>query len=136
MKKIKRMAAFVLALTLIVGVVALPASASSHKGYSMSTSSKTSGPHKYMDNANVGYTLQYNCTLSGCRAGGSNDAATVKCFKDEWTYATQKPEDQTKFGNGSWSPWWTSCEKGDYNLELHAAASGRTLSTSGTFGNI
>ena len=130
MKKIKKMAAFVLALTLIVGVVALPASASSHS-YSMSTSEKTSGSHKY---SNGNSTLQYSCSLSGCRS--NNDAATVKCFKDEWTYATRKPDDQTKFGNGSWAPWWGSCEKGDYNLELHAAASGRTLSTSGTFGNI
>ena len=129
MKKIKKMAAFVLALTLIVGVVALPASASSHS-YSMSTSEKTSGSH----NSNGNSTLQYSCSLSGCRS--NNDAATVKCFKDEWTYATRKPDDQTKFGNGSWAPWWGSCEKGDYNLELHAAASGRTLSTSGTFGNI
>lgn len=133
MKKVKKMAAFVLALTLIVGVVALPASASSHSYY-MSTSNKTSGSHKYMDNSNGNSTLQYSCSLSGCRS--NNDAATVKCFKDEWTYATRKPDDQTKFGNGSWSPWWGSCEKGDYNLELHAAASGRTLSTSGTFGNI
>lgn len=131
--KIRRIIGVCMAAVMTCSALAMTVSASSHKNYTLETTEVAKGAHKYMDNKNKTYKIRYACTMSGCVS--KNDAATIKCFKDEWTYATRKPDDQTKFGNGSWTPWWGSCEDGDYNLELHAGASGRKLKTVGTFEN-
>lgn len=108
--------------------MAFTVSANSIRGYIMSTTTYVSGPHEYMDTGNL-YRLRYAFTLSGRYT--VNDCATISCYKDEWTYATLKPDTQTFYGSGT--AWWGNCEDGDYNLTLNANASGRSLTTSGRF---
>ncbi|WOC33376.1 MULTISPECIES: hypothetical protein [Caproicibacterium] len=133
MKKISKTVVAIMAAGLVTCAASLPVFASQYKNYNMSTSSTTSGPHKYMNNSPTHYQIQYDNTISGANSG--RDSAAVSCYKDEWTYATLKPDDQTHLGNGRWYPWWASCEAGDYNLVLTVKASGRTLTATGTIQN-